>query len=214
MAAIEEWNERTVLSLVERTTQEEYVLFQTGGGCRANVGWLRYQEVTNVWLDSRCSMSAIVHEIGHAIGLGHKHERLDRSAYLVYSYASAVGIRGLFNVGPYDFRSVMHYGEGSVRAFGHGIASYATVPPGIPVKNPSAPWLSEGDVDGVARLYGPVPATTVIATNPLGMTVLVDGTPVTAPASFVWPRDSVHTIEAPVTQEGMVVRRLEQAMEE
>ena len=220
LLAISEWNERTVISLVPRTTQEEYVLFQTGGGCRANVGRLRHGVVTNVWLASHCSGSSIVHEIGHAVGLGHEHQRLDRNVYLdvrispspetspghIASYVGSVGIEGLFNVGPYDFRSVMSYSREIVPLFG-GIATYETVPPGIPVENQSAPWLSEGDIDGVARLYGSVPSATVVATNPRGLTVLVDGTPVTAPATFDWPRDSVHTIEAPVAQQRMVFAR-------
>ena len=113
LSAIEEWNERTVIALLARTAQEEYVPFQKEGCCRADLGRPQYEAVTNIWqLHSNCSVSAIVHEIGHAIGLGHEHQRLDRNAYLdmhfqpspeissdsLASYASAAGIRKLFNI--------------------------------------------------------------------------------------------------------------------
>ena len=86
--AVQEWNERTAIELVERTTQDFYLQFQVGNGCHTQLGRGASGGITNVWLlGSSCSLSSIVHEIGHAVGLGYEHERLDRTEYLDMSFA-------------------------------------------------------------------------------------------------------------------------------
>ena len=187
-AALDEWNSRTVIALVERTTESEFVRFQPAedGDCRANVGRRAGQE-TGIWLPDACSVASTIHEIGHAVGLNHEHQRVDRDEYVVvsdvftygldaYSY-TAFGPAG----GPYDYASVMHY---------QGIQ---TIPPGMPAMGGR---LSAGDIDGVARLYGMAPAVTTIATNPPGMEIRVDGERMATPATFDWSPGSRHVVEA------------------
>ena len=89
--------------------------------------------------------------------------------------------------GPYDYSSLMHFRSESIE----------TIPPGMFIVGGS---LSAGDVDGVARLYGRPPTTTVITTNPPWLEVVVDGVRVKSPARFNWEEGSVHTIEAPAWQ--------------
>ena len=182
-----------MITLVQRTAEADYVRFLPRGispsdsYCRASVG--RTGGEQSVWLRSPdgCSVGATVHEIGHAVGLRHEHQRRDRDKYVTVSDAQSYGDlafayrAALPGRRSYDYASVMHYGR------------LGTIPPGIPIRSLG---LSAGDIDGVARLYGTVPTATTITTNPAGLAVLVDGESVTTPARFDWSAGSTHTLQA------------------
>ena len=94
--------------------------------------------------------------------------------------------------GPYDCRSVMHYG------------GFVGIPPSVPAEEGGPEgWLSAGDVAGVNRLYGQPSEATVVTTNPPGLGIVVDGRRVATPATFHWPAGSVHVLEAPLWQMGL-----------
>ena len=191
--AIREWNSKTVITLVERTTEQDYVRFLPKAYrpfepyCRASLG--RKGGEQSIWLrePDGCSVSSTIHEIGHVVGLRHEHQRHDRDDYVTVSDAQSFGdIGSAYRAdapgrGPYDYSSIMHYG------------SVETVPPGIPLRSER---LSSGDIDGVARLYGTVPMATTIATNPPGLSILVDGQGYTTPVRFNWRPGTTHTLEA------------------
>ena len=70
-AAIDEWNSKTVISMVERTTESDFVRFLPNelleGTCQAQVG--RAGGEQSIWLGGPegCGVSATIHEIGHAV---------------------------------------------------------------------------------------------------------------------------------------------------
>ncbi|MCY4189578.1 MAG: M12 family metallopeptidase, partial [Bryobacterales bacterium] len=172
-----------------------------GGNCRATVGRAGGEQGVYVPPDG-CSVDAYVHEIGHAVGLWHEHEREDRDRYVMVlegnldlankeSYLDTHPANG-----PYDYASAMHYSLRS-SALDRGPAM-ETIPPGMSVPSAS---LSPGDIDGVARLYGKPRFGTVISTNPPGLALVVDGIRRIAPLRVNWSDDKVmHTIEAPIQQ--------------
>ena len=196
--AIQHWNEKTVIRLVERTDQENWVRFVPGRGCQA--GWTTSshesgRQNATISLSKNCSFTGVVHEIGHIVGLWHEHQRNDRDQNIWIApdapgWNDLMGSRGL-DSGPYDYGSVMHYGGGG------GLRR--TIPPGIPLASGGS-GLSAGDIDGVSRLYGRIPDKTTISTNPRGLLIEVDGKSYVAPHSFDWKPDSLHTISVPNPQ--------------
>ena len=197
--AIHEWNSRTVLTLVERTTESSYIHFRprsstpSGFSCSAAVGYR--DGPRGVWLRTPqgCGVSATIHEIGHSAGLRHEHQRKDRDRHVQildllrtgpsrYSYSNIRPVAGR-----YDYGSVMHYSGG-----------IESIPPGMPIR--SSRRLSQGDIDGVARMYGMPPTATTISTNPPGLEIVVDGEHVVTPATFDWDAGSEHVLQAPSPQ--------------
>ena len=196
-AAIAEWNNQTVISLVPRSAESDYVRFIPSERCASHVGRQGGEQLVWAGRGPECGVRQLhgaIHEIGHVVGLDHEHQRSDRDDYGTVSHGDLdPRWREWYTPwrsaeGPYDFRSAMHYWM-----------AVKSVPPGIEI----APGgLSAGDIDGVARLYGRPPRATTIATNPPGLTVLVDGIAHTAPARFEWDPGTPHRVAIPAEPQG------------
>ena len=180
--AIAEWNDRTAVQFVPRTAETEYLLLEHKGWGPCRVDVRGGHQLIAFTLD--CDYWTTLHELGHAIGLWHEHDRGDRHDYILHSRSRFVRT-AVVRESPYDFRSVMHYG------------GFVSIPPGIAIPSRD---LSAGDVAGVNRLYGQPSEATVVTTNPPGLDLVVDGRRVATPATFLWPAGSTHQLEAPLWQ--------------
>ena len=116
LGAIAEWNDKTVISLVERTTETDFVRFTKvpSGNCRADVGMIGGEQ--GIYLPPEgCSPASVAHEIGHTVGLFHEHQRTDRNAYVTLlgdnlDKSKLDAYRDVHpGSGPYDYASLMHY---------------------------------------------------------------------------------------------------------
>jgi hypothetical protein len=106
--------------------------------------------------------AAIVHELGHALGLFHEHQRPDRNAFVTYNSGNVLaGKEHNFDIpaesqplGPYDHDSIMHYSAGAFSAPNMGPT---LVPPaGVTIGNAAVPSAEDARV--VQYVYGRVSA--------------------------------------------------------
>lgn len=122
------WSRVAPVVFVPRTSQVGYLAITRepatpaqASPCFSGVGQPRRGVVVRTNLGGTCANSSrtIAHEIGHAIGMWHEHQRSDRDRYLTIQFDNiADNARGNFTalpslplVGEYDFGSIMHYSK-------------------------------------------------------------------------------------------------------
>ena len=191
-----------VIQFVARTTETDYVNFDFdpnnfSGSCEAYEGRVGGEQT--VGGSATCTIATILHEMGHTVGVWHEQTRSDRDTYVNVNYGAVIkGSRGNFDellddnqvLSPYDYASVMEYPAFSFSR--NGEPCIETVPAGIPLSNPAG--YSAADIDGIDRLYGAIPTTVTVTSNPPGLQVVVDGTTITTPQVFNWALNSSHTL--------------------
>ncbi len=122
-----------------------------------------------------------LHDLGHALGLRHEHQRPDRDAYIEFfpqnaavpeelgDQIGAITQAGLqapsvLTQGPYDFNSRMHYRTWDFSLRPNALPVFLKRGPGtiaqrtIDNQLPSYPLLSPGDIAALAFLYKPTGA--------------------------------------------------------
>lgn len=135
----------------------DYVLFNPSSStCSSYIGRQGGQQ--GIALAPNCSQGNTVHEIMHALGFFHEHQRPDRNDYITVDTSQACfGSSSQFTLlstfesdqmGPYDYGSMMHYFWNAFSCTGQ-----PTIigPPGVPLG--SLLNMSPLDIQAVQYLY-------------------------------------------------------------
>jgi hypothetical protein len=115
------WEAVANVKCVPRTNQEDRIDVSAieDKGCYSQIGRGPgpFESATNMNLGLGCwNKGVIAHELGHAFGLLHEHQRPDRDRYVtvIKQNIAKKNVDDIMStkgraLGPYDFRSLMHY---------------------------------------------------------------------------------------------------------
>ncbi|MDY7225329.1 M12 family metallopeptidase [Hyalangium rubrum] len=161
-AAIAEYNAKTCVRFVPKTTEANFVTVILGNGCYSYIGSIQ-QGAQELSLGQGCEFKGTaVHELMHALGFDHEQSRPDRDQYLTVNYQNVVrGMESQFDVCqdcttqniPYEYSSIMHYGA---QAFtNNGRDTMVPKQRGAQLAEPyDKPGLTTLDVKKIHKLYG------------------------------------------------------------
>jgi Astacin (Peptidase family M12A) len=116
--AFADWEDNTKIRFVQRHNEADFIEFVTGQDeCSSPTGRIGGKQ--EVSLQTNCTTRSAIHEIGHALGMVHEHQRPDATVAPV----KANIIPGEFDRNfkqyeaselvmclPYERDSIMHYG--------------------------------------------------------------------------------------------------------
>ena len=168
--ACREWSSASDFACVARGQETTYLRVTvdstpTTGTSMVGSGAAWAQPNRIMTLGSRLTYAVILHEIGHAMGFAHEHQRPDRDTYVAIRLVNVLpGTEGNFIVArhedasrAYDFDSIMHY---SPTVFSvNGQPTIVAQPPYAEraKKMGQGTHLSDGDRISAASLYGYTP---------------------------------------------------------
>ncbi|GFN78613.1 metalloendopeptidase [Plakobranchus ocellatus] len=164
MAAMSQWSQSTCIQFRQAMpTDANKLVIQSGRGCSSNVGMIGGTQFLTLQRECRIP-KILLHELGHAIGLIHEHQREDRDNYLKIHYANIKpgGVKDfdMFKRGSvehgyaaYDYMSIMHYGKSAFSRDGKSITMQAVDPKFTNIMG-TASRLSYSDVSTVNAMYG------------------------------------------------------------
>lgn len=157
------WLSAANITFVPRTSQSNYLFIKQG----TDLNWSYYGMQGGSQTLEMVSWNSIfiaAHEIGHALGLAHEHQRSDRDSYVTVISGNAEHpdqfskLILATKIGSYDYDSVMHYG--SMDDSENGQPTIIQNPGSSPVIGQKT-HLSAGDKAAAASIYGASPDQTL-----------------------------------------------------
>ena len=181
LQAIKEWNEKTNVTFVHYELEGDWLRNHFGYNAKiwrihfvasdknsssSYVGLRKYSlagkdKAQGVWLSKNSGRDTVLHELGHAIGLWHEHNRPDRDQYIKIleeniqkDHVDQYDIDSESIVGDYDFVSIMHYSQSTFAKDGKASFSLANGVTGISsALIGNVQHISRGDIEAVNAMY-------------------------------------------------------------
>jgi len=117
--ALKAFHDNTCIRFAWRKNEADYISIENWSGCWSSFGRTGGRQALSLERSGCVHHGVIQHEILHALGFHHEHNRSDRDAYVKINWeniqrglASQFRKRRTDNLDtPYDYSSVMHYGR-------------------------------------------------------------------------------------------------------
>lgn len=165
--AIEQWNNKSDVPLVLRNNESDYVIFKSGKEYSSDLGRKKGMQIIYCNIDvtkDKFAIGNVIHEIGHACGLDHEHQRPDRGNFVnVMSTDPRDYLISPFStmVGNYNCCSIMHYPETPGE-----ISNVACTTIG------QKALLNKGDLEAIQAMYPIAEITTFTDTSDYGTSLV------------------------------------------
>ncbi|XP_013865389.1 low choriolytic enzyme isoform X2 [Austrofundulus limnaeus] len=158
LKAMKAFEPKTCIRFVPHKKERAYLSIVPNFGCSSLVGRIGEKQLVSLQIPGCVDHGIIQHELLHALGFYHEHNRSDRDKYVKINWDNIMKpfwkdfqLMDTDNLGTkYDYSSVMQYGK---TAFGtNGLQSIVPIPdPNVPIGQRVG--MSDTDILRINKLY-------------------------------------------------------------
>ncbi|KAG5668446.1 hypothetical protein PVAND_016386 [Polypedilum vanderplanki] len=152
----------TCVIFVNQTNQNDYIFIKSGNGCHSYIGKVGGSQEISLEKGGCFIRGIILHELIHALGYHHMHNREDRDQYITINWQNIIfGMAENFDKvnskffsnfnTSYDYNSVMHYGSNTFSR--NSIETITAKDQRYQKKIGQRKGLTQGDVDRINNMY-------------------------------------------------------------